>query len=262
MRVLSRSRRLAALVSAAGAAERALCLAVMILRTEFEMVASLDITLTPAQREAIADRLTGPRAYYLPWLRSEGLWERLSKSEANQLMLELGGWSRQTCAAHFGDADAAGVLIWTLGLLDELPAYDMATDEGTVLAALPVLRPARVFIERARSRPEPEILQAREQAQTWLWRARMTMLQREGMTGVPGGSSRDLRPAIAAHARELEAQGAFTAIDRDFPAFGKRYSALSDGEWSLMHQIAYSRLRALNWLCGFASDWDAVPLET
>ncbi len=249
-------------MSGAAAAERALCLGIMILRTEFEVLMALDHSLTAGQRRLAAARLAGPRAYYIPWLRRECLWPRLSRSEAHELMLELGGWSRQACGAHFGDGDAAGVLIWALGLLNHLPAYDTATDEGTVLSRLPLLRPTRQFVEQAQRRPEQDILQAREQAQAWLWRARMTTLQRGAAAMLPGGPLPGLRLTIDGRARYMAAQGAFATIDGDFPAFGKAYAALSEEEWNRMQQIAFSRLHGLNWLCGYAEDWDAVPLAT
>ena len=262
MRVLSRSKRQAALVHAADAAERALCLAAMILRTEFEMVLSPDNPITPQQRELVVTRLSGPKALYIPWLRSEGLWPRLSHLEASQLLQEFGSWPRQTCVAHFGDGDAAGVLVWALSLLDRIPAYDTATDEGAVLAALPLLQPVRSFIDLVQLRPEQEILDAREQAQAWLWRARTAMLQRQDIALLPGGPPPNPRPVIAAYVRQFEAKGGFTAIGGDFPAFGKAYTALSDEDCSLMYLIALNRLRGLNWLCGYAMDWDAVPLES
>jgi imidazolonepropionase-like amidohydrolase len=90
----------------------------------------------------------------------------------------------------------------------------------------------------------------------------MTMFLQKGVSLLPGEPAPDPRPAIAARARHLQAQGVFTAIGGDFPAFGKAYGSLSEEEWSATHQIALSRLRALNWLCGFGADWDTVPLET
>jgi hypothetical protein len=53
-----------------------------------------------------------------------------------------------------------------------------------------------------------------------------------------------------------------TAIDGDFPAFGKAYSALTEREFVHCAWIAVGRHRALNWLCGYAENWDEVPTDT
>ena len=51
-------------------------------------------------------------------------------------------------------------------------------------------------------------------------------------------------------------------VDGDFPAFGKAYRDLDDDEYARATSIALERHRALNWLCGYASDWDNVPTDT
>ena len=57
-------------------------------------------------------------------------------------------------------------------------------------------------------------------------------------------------------------EGHFEPIDDDSPAFGKTYRDLTDDEWSTMHSIATERLYALNWLCGYAANWDDVRCDT
>jgi hypothetical protein len=51
-------------------------------------------------------------------------------------------------------------------------------------------------------------------------------------------------------------------IDGDFPAYGKSYRALDAGEYAAVTSRAVERQYALNWLCGYASDWDSVPTDT
>ena len=48
----------------------------------------------------------------------------------------------------------------------------------------------------------------------------------------------------------------------DFPAFGKAYRNLSEDEYEQATSIAMERHLALNWLCGYDSDWDETPTDT
>lgn len=55
-----------------------------------------------------------------------------------------------------------------------------------------------------------------------------------------------------------------TAIDEDYPAFGKAYRDLSADEWAIVQSITMERHFALNWLCGYAPGhrWDETPTDT
>ena len=67
---------------------------------------------------------------------------------------------------------------------------------------------------------------------------------------------------IAMTAAKAQKDGLFHAIDNDFPAFHKSYAKLSPSEWQTMSSISTERLYALNWLCGYANDWDDVSTDT
>jgi hypothetical protein len=61
-------------------------------------------------------------------------------------------------------------------------------------------------------------------------------------------------------ATSWRAEGAIPEpIDGDFPAFGKAFRELAADEHAAVAATALERLYALNWLCGYASDWDSVP---
>jgi hypothetical protein len=67
---------------------------------------------------------------------------------------------------------------------------------------------------------------------------------------------------IKAAAQHWQKQGLFKAIKGDYPAFGKSYAKLTEDEWQSCRSIATERLYGLNWLCGYAADWDRVPTGT
>ena len=110
----------------------------------------------------------------------------------------------------------------------------------------------------ARLRSESEIGAARETAEAWLWRARTTFIQKnpEKYPPLDGWTYEEI---IGAAAKNLQEKGLFKAIRNDFPAVGKSYAELSDEEWQTLRSIAGERLYGLNWICGYAEDWDRVP---
>jgi hypothetical protein len=52
------------------------------------------------------------------------------------------------------------------------------------------------------------------------------------------------------------------AEHRHEQTFGKPYAELTESEWSTMQSIASERWYGLNWVCGYAMDWDKVPTDT
>ena len=61
--------------------------------------------------------------------------------------------------------------------------------------------------------------------------------------------------------KTLSAAGAIPKpVDNDFPLFGKAFANLTEDEMEEASTIAAARRLALDWLCGFATEWDNVPV--
>jgi len=156
-------------------------------------------------------------------------------------------------------AEAIGVLLWALKSDDELRPYDRQSSSADVMKVLPSPSDSARFIRKAQLRSAEQILDARDTAELWLWRARTTQLQ---MTGAAAPEGWTFEKIIAMTAEKAGKNKVFAPIEDDFPALNKAYSKLSGDEWQTIRSIAQERLYALNWLCKYAEDWDSVPTGT
>jgi hypothetical protein len=197
------------------------------------------------------------------WMQTQGLWNALSSRERTLLEKPLGTWSTQEVANGQWRGEALGVLLWALKPNGNLPPYDYPN--ANVMDSLPPPSDSARFVRNAKLRDAAEIIKARSVAELWLWRARTTQLQSDDMT-LPGGvdlpEGWTFEKIIATAAEKAHGHKLFVPIDHDFPALNKAYAKLSEEEWCTMRSIAQERLYALNWLCKYAEDWDAVPTGT
>lgn len=114
-------------------------------------------------------------------------------------------------------------------------------------------------MEKASLRPDAAVEKARDLAELWHWRARVWKTQQQEPRSTGGV---DLQEAVSAAAANAFEKGDIPEpVDGDFPIFGKAYSELSAEEHAEANSIAIERHYALNWLCGYAGDWDSVPTE-
>jgi hypothetical protein len=147
--------------------------------------------------------------------------------------------------------EALGTLLWALELV-ALPPYDRPFDAEAVLSvdgAAGTLRPAE------------ELLQERDAARLWHWRARTAELAAAGRLEPPERYA-GVDQLVAATAMRGHEQGLLPAPLRgDFGAFGKVYRHLTPPERAEALSIALERHHALAWLCG-REGWDDVPLDT
>jgi hypothetical protein len=235
---------------------RALFLSALVIRGEFEMIAHLCKDAgVPA--EGLDERVEALKN----WLRTEGVQQHLSDAERGLLAQPLGGWDEQAVIDASWRKESLGVLLWALSVLDAMPAYDTEFPEKVHMEGVGWLRPASEFLSEVKVRSPEEIGRARDIAELWHWRARTRQLQEQGYKAPDEFGSLDEIVKMAARlARE---NGDIPPpIDDDFPAFGKAYRDLTEGEYSRATSIAMERHYALNWLCGYAEDWDEVPTDT
>jgi hypothetical protein len=252
------------LVSADAAARRALCVGAVVQRGAFEqMVAAAPATLAQAERAKLIEAHRKLSDELNDWLKAEGLWDSLSIGERSMLGLRFGSWNEQQRKNSGWRVEALAVLLWALRRVENISPYDRESNLEALQLRLGMRQPAATFLRDSALRPKEEIAKARDRAESWLWRARTHYLQiTPGAPQPPAGLGLTFEQIIAMSAEFAEKDGAFRAIDRDFPVFGKAYAKVTNEEWHQLTSIATERLYGLNWLCGFAEDWDSVPTET
>jgi hypothetical protein len=192
------------------------------------------------------------------WLIREQLVAALSGSERTLLARPLSDWSPRDALDASGRNESLGVLLWALSAVDEMPAYDTSFER--LPSFVPLLAPTAGFRTTASLRPPEVIARARDLAEMWHRRARTRQLQ-EGHSSEAQGQ--DLDAITRQTAAFAHAEGSLPEpIDGDFPVHGKAYRALDPDEFSAVSSTTVERHYALNWLCGYAADWDRVPTET
>jgi len=159
-----------------------------------------------------------------------------------------------------GDADVAdalwrgealGTLLWALELV-ALPPYDRPFDAEELLP---------LDASGGELRGAEELLQERETARLWHWRARTAELSDAGSLEAPARFA-GVDQLVAATAMRGHEQGLLPPPLRgDFGAFGKIYRHLTPPERAEALSIALERHHALAWLCG-REDWSDVALDT
>ena|SRR5690242_2579437 len=193
------------------------------------------------------------------WTAAEGLPALATEQEAEILSSPLGVLDPLTIDDASWTSEGLVALAWSLGLIDAMPPYDALADASVALAAMPAPWDSIAqFARTAKLRPDEDLARERERAEVWHWRSEAEFQSRE--------STRAERNEIQAAAREVAREAHQASLigpleDHDFAAGGRPFHQLSEDELIEMGEIAFQRLRALNWTCGFGRAWDDVPLE-
>ena len=230
---------------------RTLCLGLILLRGQAEHRAHED------PRQGL---FNGAKKRVDRWMEDEGIDCYLSAREALLLGQPVGYWTSQEIIDASWRTEALGVLLWSLGVVEGIPPYDRAFQPGIVLLPLRLLRPSGDYFKRVRLRPLEEINRARDLAELWHWRSRTTRIQQEGVQPPDGWTFSAILSSVSRAAYEEGDTG--SPIKGDLPLFGKPYHSLTEEEYMLATSIAVERHYALNWLSGYAEDWDKVPTDT
>ena len=243
-------------------AQRALCLAVLVSRGRLEA----RLRRSPARgNESIHNEIKELDQ----WVEDQGISAYLSGAESALLSRPGGTWTLQEANLACWKSEALGVLLWALCIEETIPPYDHPFEWETISKAIPLLGPPEDFpalspvssIEhKAKSRPNDEILRAREVAELWHWRARTTHIMKQGREAPDGFTFEDIIEQAANAA--FEQHDIPQPLARDFPVFDKAYGSLGPEEYKLVTSIAAERHLALNWLCAYAQDWDLTPTDT
>jgi len=200
-------------------------------------------------------------------LRKAGLWDYVAESECALAETTFVTITPQQHLIAIWRMESAQVLMWALGLLSDMPAYDKQADPELLKAIPPDIA---AFVSSAQLRDESEVESARDLAELWHWRSRTRQIIE---SGEEFPASAELRAqglnsyddVVRLSSERASEEGRIPeCIDGDFPVSGKPYRALSDDEWSEVRSISMERHFALNWLCGYApgNDWDHTPTES
>ncbi len=206
-----------------------------------------------------ADERQSDRFYLTAWLQQERLIDAASPNELEILQTPIGRLDADMASLASWQSEALVALAWALGLLDPMPAYHTMAEPGPLFALVPSpWDDTSSFAAQARLRDELEVAQERERAELWEWRAQMEEIAN-------GGESREvveITDTISEVAREAHAAGLLpNPVAGDVAADGIAYRDLSPALRENAAIVAGQRLRALNWLCGFGTSWDDVPLD-
>jgi hypothetical protein len=231
-----------------------------------EMLAERMKNWTDDERKEFAKNAESASVGYWGRLRDLGLWHDMSAKEKALASSTAVSMTHKQHLDAMWRLESAQTLMWALGLLTEMPPYDLHAP-SEILKELPSVHD---LLKAAMLRPQTEIDRARDVAELWHWRSRTRQVIEEGhsfradeqMKAAGIGSFDDIVRFAAKSAHE---RGDIPApIDMDFPVKGKAYRELSAQEWSEVNSITMERHVALNWLCGYARRnlWDETPTDT
>ena len=192
------------------------------------------------------------------WLRDQGLAGALTAREAAFLDSPLGSIAPEAIQEISWQGEALAALAWAVGIRG-MPPIDATSDLGPILDLIP--RPwdtINAWMSDSEIVSESDVVRERERAEIWHWRATTELLRREASPS----DRRDFDVAIAEVAAEARAAGIVSALDdHDFLVRGRSIKEMSASEIDELIAVTGQRLRALNWLCGFGTSWDDVPLD-
>lgn len=192
-----------------------------------------------------------------------GFLHALAPSEAALLVTPFSKLENQALLDATWRMEAFQVILWSLGLIKDLPSYDVVADDD--LFKQLALEKFAEFAATAKLRDPAVLEDARSLAELWHWRSRTRQLieEKRPFPEMPQFKSYDEIVRFTAKAAK-EAGTLAEIVDEDFPVRGKAFRDLSAEEWLKVQSIAVERHHALNWLCGRApgNRWDETPTDT
>jgi hypothetical protein len=150
------------------------------MQTEFDDEESQDVireaseiaTRALALFAVVGTALGAPKAEAVEWLRAESLWDALSPAEVSFFTNEPP--SERAWVNASWRSEALLMLLWSLGVIDQLPGLNEQCSPGEFQAILPPFTDVEVrdFIGSAQRRPDVDLLQMAESLLNSHWEAR------------------------------------------------------------------------------------------
>ncbi len=247
---------------------RALCLSSLVIRGTLESATALAISADDATAyHELAQRLSR-------WLNDQGFTAQFTADELDALSAPPGAWAPAQHELQSERVEAVGVLLWALSVQEKFPGYHepfplpdlqpllgwpanaVMAPHSDKLAGFPY-DGSDLLRGITQLRPVESLRAQRAAAECWLWRTNMAAVQRAQPTPPPG---HDYGMLIGIAAEEAHAAGAIARpVQNDFPLNGKPFTKAPESVQSRCAQLVASRHLALDWLCGYATAWDALP---
>ena len=193
------------------------------------------------------------------WLADERLLEAATAGELALLHAPIGALRGVDADRATWAGEALVSLLWSAGMIDLPPSYDGPADLEDAWQVVPAAGDStQEFARSLRLRDEDTIAAERDRTEVWFWRIAV-----EGMRRDAGPSDlAEIDEAITETTEEAFGLGIDVAIGpTDFLVDGRPVREIDDDVLADVAVAAEMRLRAMNWLCGFGTGWDDVPLE-
>ncbi|HLL51115.1 MAG TPA: DUF4272 domain-containing protein [Thermomicrobiales bacterium] len=191
------------------------------------------------------------------WLRAEGIWESLTPAEGDFLQRPAGDLAEDEIAVIAWQAEGLATLGWALRLTTLLPPGVLGDITAVVQAVPAPWDDTAAWTRSALLRSESEIATERDRAEIHEWRIAI-----EGPRRLSSKDERrEYEAAIADVVREARMSRLLESDCDDFVVGDRLIASFNDLDLERFSSLAEERLRALNWLCGFGTSWDEVPLD-
>ncbi|NDJ51485.1 MAG: DUF4272 domain-containing protein [Chloroflexi bacterium] len=237
-------------------AYRALCLGAVIMRGIIETTLR---TLKPDSPDN-EDRLRWSHQAAVQlnkWLVDEKLYAFFSPTEHALFRKEITTWDAADLRYSSWAVESLGTVMWALEVVQTMPPYDRHFEVNPLVHDIPFYKDIGEFLWNAGYRSDRDLRQERATSEVWHWRAEIAKSQKIGAPPPAGLTYEEAIQQQAQHARQRSIIP--SPIDGDFPAFQKAYGDANTAEQLQLEAIASYRHFALNWICGFAVEWDDTP---
>lgn len=245
-----------------------LCLSALVVRGMQESALALAVSPEDTERfSELVRRLNN-------WLNEQDFTALFTVGELDDLSATPGTWNESQHQAQAERVEGLGILRWALGLEDVVPGYDqpfplpdlnevIGWPADAVTSATETFdnfpyNSASLLASLAYLRPPASLIAQRNAADCWQWRLNMARHQHANPTPAAG---HDYGMLIGIAAEEAHAAGAIgRPVQNDFPVKGRPFRVLPADVQEQCGRITAWRHVALDWLCGYATAWDDLPV--
>jgi hypothetical protein len=229
--------------------------------------------IAPSQTDTAAYKELAHRLSH--WLNEQNFTSSFTLDELAALSIPAGSWDSAQHDRHAEWVEALGVLFWALSLHETLPSWmerfpvpdlqpalgwpaeGLASPRQPALAHFPY-DGTDLLTGLVQLRPPAIVGVQRAAAECWQWRCQVAALERSDTS-----SATDYRQMVGIAAEEAFSAGAIARpVASDFPIGNKPFFRLGAEEEAQCASITAARRIALDWLCGYATPWDVVPVAT
>lgn len=233
-------------------AKRALCIGLMVFRTQIEN----EISYIKDQ----AERYRKFGKNLLQWADDCDVTQALSNNERKLHTKPLGEWEYDDIFETFWRVEALKGLLWSIGHIPEMPTYFDIGNPNDIYSLIPVNKPIQEFIDQSQLRAKDVIEGQRRKAQFLNWRARTEVFRLRGIAPPMG----DTYDAVVRRALDgIDNTGIDVVHDGvDLLINSQRFIDLDGETKGNIASICTERQLVLEWICSDDEDWDNAHCDT